>query len=954
MPDIKLIISAEDKTQGAFSAVQASAKSAFANIGDSGKSAFSGLSNAAESAGSKIGSVFKSIQANWLAIAGIAGSLMFLKNMAASAYEAEIAFNRLKIQIEGMGIAYSSVSPQVESAIQATAKYAIVQEEEVAGVLQRLIFHSGDLDESMKRLNLTFDVAAQKSIDVSSAADLIGKAMTGNVEMLGRYLPGLKSLLELMGANASEAAKTAVAFAFLEERSAGGLAQMLEQEKLVKEGVKVWKDLGQAIGDVTIKMVAYIGTDLKGYLQGWKALVQDIGSVLSKPFSAVAGVIKSYSDTVGGAINTVLGYTKTVETETSAVKENETAHKKTAMELTLEEKARLDIIAATNKQIDSLKKYADAVKSIGADALKFAEADFALKMKLPETEISEMRKAIADTEKMLTESAKLLSIEDVMENNSAAVQRHYELQKTYITETNTYREKERNSIAELRTAMDDYGSAIDAVYSSQIAKQTSIKTQLEQQKALLESQKAEPKDISAAAEAIASQSVLILESEKKQAEARLGLWQNYYSAVSSLHSQAIEQQKQKTLELLVLETQIANQRQGFAVMETSLLEKAWGAQATSEVEKYYNKQKQMDIEYQAALQLGGQQKIDALVKYQQQASAAAKSVVDDGREYISLQTSAITALDQVRSAQASIVEEQNKLTQAKQDEITKTQEAAAVTKTAMLEAQSMIAQYKAQITDLASQMSALKITIDNNGALAAIAEVKAQITDLGIQANAIKLSVDTSGAVQGKGTEIKPIITAQELSIDTSGALAAIAEVETQITSLGNLIPSVTADFSSLTRDTDFAAKEITALSDIRPVITADFSAVYAGIAQVQAMLTAPSWSWQGLQFQDLSFPDLDFSRVRSYAAGTPYVPHDMIAQIHRGEAIVPAQYNTRGTRDNGRETRDTSLAPRPSSVVINIGDIKITASGTDTPADLAKKLVKPIKEELRRLAQLQ
>ena len=37
----------------------------------------------------------------------------------------------------------------------------------------------------------------------------------------------------------------------------------------------------------------------------------------------------------------------------------------------------------------------------------------------------------------------------------------------------------------------------------------------------------------------------------------------------------------------------------------------------------------------------------------------------------------------------------------------------------------------------------------------------------------------------------------------------------------------------------------------------------------------------------------------RSYAVGTDYVPHDMIARVHKGEAIIPASENKRNQPTN-------------------------------------------------------
>lgn len=242
------------------------AKKAFEDIKSSGTATPKDISNAhsamtkivAENSekqvtlASRISGAWSKVKAVWVEIALVIGAVHFLKSWIAKSIEAEEAARKLKIQIENLGIAFESVAPSVDVAIQAASRYGIVQKEEVQKVLQQLIFITGDLEKSQKNLNLVYDLAYLKGVDASTAAFLIGKAITGNIEMLARYFPELHRINEELGENATQSQKAAIGIAFLAEKVEGATNQMTKHKRLVLEASLAWENFQQSIGDALL------------------------------------------------------------------------------------------------------------------------------------------------------------------------------------------------------------------------------------------------------------------------------------------------------------------------------------------------------------------------------------------------------------------------------------------------------------------------------------------------------------------------------------------------------------------------------------------------------------------------------------------------------------------------------------------------------------------------------
>lgn len=304
-----------------------------------------------EKSTSRLSKTWSALKGAWLGITAAFAAVHFLKKWASASIEAEIAFNKLKTQIELIGIAFKDVEPSVTAAIKATSKYAIVQKEDVAKTLQELVFITGDLEKSQANLNLVYDLAYQKGISVSESASLIGKAMSGNIELLGRYFWEFRNLNEVLGANYTQTQAAAYAMSVLQEKVAGASEKMTEHERLVKEVNAGWKDFTQWVGGMFLKTVDLGAKGFEFMFKSWDA------GKLAKA--------KTDLDALSKALDNVGDVSKRTAAEQAA------AFKKTndlAKEQTKVEKAEVEKRKRLEKELLDvrIKNYHDAVTELKA------------------------------------------------------------------------------------------------------------------------------------------------------------------------------------------------------------------------------------------------------------------------------------------------------------------------------------------------------------------------------------------------------------------------------------------------------------------------------------------------------------------------------------------------------------------------------------------------------------
>lgn len=206
-----------------------------------------------ESTFDKLHGKIRSFATSIPAMLGYAGLTASAYKLIKAGMDEEAMYKRLETSVKAVGVAYKTADPAIKDFISTMTRTTQFGDDETVPLLQEITQLTGSLQKGFIGTKLAADIAASGLMGMDQAGRLIGMALTGNVEMLGRYIPALRASSGIITENmtASERAATAVN---LLTKMFGGQAQ----ENLNTFSAKIsqiknyFGDMVEAIGQVVI------------------------------------------------------------------------------------------------------------------------------------------------------------------------------------------------------------------------------------------------------------------------------------------------------------------------------------------------------------------------------------------------------------------------------------------------------------------------------------------------------------------------------------------------------------------------------------------------------------------------------------------------------------------------------------------------------------------------------
>lgn len=403
---LKLISDLQKQLQTDFRSIANDAKKMSGDV--------NGAMGAMGKATSAVGRAFDTLKSNvvLLAIAGIYAAVTALKKFTTDALEAEESTIRLKAQVESMGIVYADVEESINKTAKATAKYAHIQDEDARASLENLVFQTQDLVGAQENLNLVYDLAYRKNIDVSTATDAVAKAMTGNIEPLSRMFVELRQVNSEFGSMVTRVDKTTYAMKFLEERVGGAVKEMSVHKTIIANVSNAIVDYGQNLATFYIGILDKVEDTVLGYQRIIKETqeVDKANKIMAERLKAtgeayvvsqkeIEELIESVSEQTDKANISEAGKIKIIEKVIAAYKKENEVVGQTAKQ---KENSIIKIKALIESEIKNIGKLEKAEDTANKERLK-AEEDYVDAVKKLE---SEKRKEILANQNVILKNLK--------------------------------------------------------------------------------------------------------------------------------------------------------------------------------------------------------------------------------------------------------------------------------------------------------------------------------------------------------------------------------------------------------------------------------------------------------------------------------------------------------------------------------------------------------------------
>ncbi|MFA5115692.1 MAG: hypothetical protein WC486_00210 [Candidatus Omnitrophota bacterium] len=196
----------------------------------------------------------------------------FAKDSIAAFGQQELAVRKLQTAVTNAGHSWEASSSQVDQYLDSVKRATAFSDDEAIASLQEMLVYTNDLTKATEGSRLAMDMASSGLFDLSAATRYVGMALEGNVEMLGRYIPELKSgtdsHIELM----DSAEKTAYALELLQKKFGGMASNELDTYNgQVKKLGNSMDELKEKVGELIVRW-----TNLKDVTSFWSDTIDNL------------------------------------------------------------------------------------------------------------------------------------------------------------------------------------------------------------------------------------------------------------------------------------------------------------------------------------------------------------------------------------------------------------------------------------------------------------------------------------------------------------------------------------------------------------------------------------------------------------------------------------------------------------------------------------------------------